>query len=111
MNGVQTFQNLLFKAYTDNAAKVAAEEAARRANERQEIAVSVPFSSPTEWNSIRSRILAAPNVMGVDVSSLSFEGAVVRLVFRSGLESLQENMERVGLRLSQYGENWVIQPL
>jgi hypothetical protein len=36
---------------------------------------------------------------------------VVRLVFRSGLESLQENMERVGLRLSQYGENWVIQPL
>ncbi len=27
MNGVQTFQNLLFKAYTDNAAKVAAEEA------------------------------------------------------------------------------------
>jgi len=111
ITGVQTFQNLLFKAYTENAAKVAAEEAARRANERQEIAVSVPFSSPTEWNSIRSRILAAPNVMGVDVSSLSFEGAVVRLVFRSGLEALQENMERVGLRLSQYGENWVIQPL
>jgi hypothetical protein len=109
--GVQTFQGLLFKAYTENAAKAAAEEDAKRANQRQEIAVSVPFSSPTEWNSIRSRILAAPDVIGVDVASLSFEGAVIRLSFRGGMAALQSNVERVGLKLSQLGENWVIQPL
>lgn len=111
VEGVRTFQTLLYKAYSENAEKAAAAEAARRANERQEIAVSVPFASPTQWNNIRSRILATPDVIGVDVATLSFDGAVIRLVFRGGLPALQENVGHVGLRLSQYGENWVIQPL
>lgn len=106
---VQKFQSLLFDSYKNSAAQQA--EAAAAANRRQTIAVSVPFTSPSEWNAIRSRILTAPFVQGVDLSSLSTEGAVIKLVFTHTLDELQGNMQRVGLNLSQYGETWVIQPL
>lgn len=112
---VQKFQALLVEAYKNSetrAAAAAAEaEAGKDANKTRSISVAVPFTSPTEWNRIRSRILTAPNVVGVDVSSLSGEGAVIKLVFSNSMPTLQDNMQRVGLRLSQYGETWVIQPL
>lgn len=112
---VGKFQSLLVEAYKKAQAKAmaaAAEaEAAKNPNRTQSIAVSVPFSSPTEWNRIRSRILATPNVRGVDVSSLSAEGAVIRLIFANSMPQLQDNLQRLGLGLSQYGQTWVIQPL
>ncbi|MCB1378358.1 MAG: DUF2066 domain-containing protein [Alphaproteobacteria bacterium] len=115
MQAVQTFQAQLVKAYKASADKAAAAAAAadaeKNANRKQAISVSVPFSSPTEWNRIRSRILATPNVVAVDVSTLSIEGAVIRLVFTNSMPRLQDNMEKVGLRLAQYGSTWVIQPL
>jgi hypothetical protein len=105
--GVETFNNLLIKAYS----KYQAQTAADSSSTRQSLDVAVPFSSPSEWNRIRSRILATPNVHAVDVSSLSFEGAVIRLVYSRSLELLQENMLRTGLNLGQYGQTWVIQQL
>ena len=97
---------LLVTKYKDNAAK-----AVTASRVPQSIAVSVPFSSPTEWNRIRSRILSTPYVTGVDVSTLSTDGAVIKLTFTNALEALQSNMGRTGLNLSEVGGSWVIQPL
>ena len=112
---IRKFQSLLEDTYKKRQAQIAAakaaEEEAKNANRTQSLAVAVPFSSPRQWNAIRSRILAAPNVTGVDVSSLSGDGAVIRLNFTRGLPALQDNMQRVGLSLSQLGSTWVIQPM
>ena len=106
----QAFQKVLYKAYQAEAARIAEEKAARN-NTPQSLAVTVPFSSPREWNAIRSRILNTPNVSAVDLSSLDFTGATIRLVYTHSLEELQGNMQRVGLSLTQGGGGWVIQPM
>lgn len=107
---VLAFQKVLYKAYQAQAAKAAEEQAAKN-NTPQSLAVMVPFSSPREWNAIRSRILNTPNVSAVDLSSLDFSGATIRLVYTRSLEELQGNMQRVGLSLTQGGNGWVIQPM
>jgi hypothetical protein len=107
---VAAFQKVLFKAYQAQAAKIAEEKAARD-NTPQSLTVTVPFNSPREWNAIRSRILNTPNVSAVDLSSLDFSGATIRLVYTRGLEELQGNLQRVGLSLTQGGGGWVIQPM
>jgi hypothetical protein len=107
---VQAFQKVLLKAYEAEAAKQAEAKAARD-NTPQSLAVTVPFTSPREWNAIRARILNAPNVSAVDLSSLDFTGATIRLVYTHSLEELQGNMQRVGLNLTQGGSGWVIQPM
>jgi len=104
------FQKVLYKAYQAEATRIAEEKAAR-SNTPQSLAVTVPFNSPREWNAIRSRILNAPNVSAVDLSSLDFEGANIRLVYTHSLEELQGNMQRVGLSLTQGGTGWVIRPM
>lgn len=108
---VEKFQALLFDAYKNNEAKIAAEEAAKRSNTPQAMAVSVPFTSPREWNAIRSRILNTPGVVNVDLSSLSAGGAVIKLVFSKGVDDLQANLQRAGLNLAQSGGGWVIQAM
>ena len=105
------FQKMLVKTYQEEAAKVAAAEAAKNANRPQSLAVSVPFSSPREWNAIRSRILSTPNVNAVDLSSLSADGAVIQLVFTHTLEELQNSMRAAGLNLAQSGSSWIIQSM
>lgn len=108
----QAFQQAILETYKEREAKIAAaEDAAKNANKSQSMAVAVPFSSPREWNAIRSRILTTPNVIGVDLSTLSAEGAVIRLMFTHSVEELQGNMQRVGLNLGQFGATWVIQPI
>ena len=111
-DAVAKFQAMLQETYKAREAKIAAAElSARNANKKQAMAVAVPFSSPREWNAIRSRILTTPNVIGVDLSTLSVEGAVIKLSFSRSLEDLQGNLQRTGLKLSQYGSTWVIQPM
>jgi Uncharacterized protein conserved in bacteria (DUF2066) len=105
------FQTMLVKTYQEESEKLAAAEAAQNANRIQSISVSVPFASPREWNAIRSRILSTPHVNGVDLSSLSADGAVIKLVFSHTLEELQNNMRAAGLNLAQSGSSWVIQSL
>ena len=102
----QRFHAVMIEKYKQNEAAVAQDPGAPLS-----IAVSVPFGSPTEWNGIRSRILATPNVIGVDVSTLSADGAVIQLTYADNLPVLQDNMMRTGLALSQIGQSWVIQPM
>lgn len=105
------FQKLLVKAYQDQEQKLASERATQQANTSQTLSVSVPFTSPREWNAIRSRILTTPNVIGVDLSSLSADGAVIKLSFSRTVEELQGNMQAAGLSLANTGSAWVIQPM
>ncbi|HUR43468.1 MAG TPA: DUF2066 domain-containing protein [Aestuariivirga sp.] len=103
------FHAVMMEKYKAN--ETEAEALAQNPDAPLSIAVAVTFESPTEWNRIRSRILSTPNVIGVDVSTLSAEGAVIRLIYRNNLPSLQDNMLRTGLALSQIGQSWVIQPM
>ena len=73
--------------------------------------MTVPFTSPREWNAIRSRILTTPNVSAVDLSTLYADGAVIRLVFTRTVEELQGNMQAAGLNLTNTGSAWIIQPM
>ena len=102
---VAAFQGMVIKRYRE----VAAEQAALSANTAQSLDVTVPFTSPREWNAIRSRILSTPNVRGVDLSSLGAEDAVIRIEFTGTVEELQFNMQAAGLNLATSGSVWVIQ--
>ena len=104
---VAAFQAMLVKTYRE----VAEEIAAKSANTIQSIAVTVPFTSPREWNAIRSRILTTPNVTAVDLSTLNVDGAVIRLVFTRTVEELQMNMQAAGLNLANSGSVWIIQQM
>ncbi len=109
---IKRFAGAMNTKYKQDVAKADAEaDSLATARKRSAVSVAVPFSSPTEWNRIRSRILAAPNVVGVDVASLSGDGAVVKLLFTNTVERLQNSMQSAGLSLSQIGGTWVIQPL
>ena len=106
---VAAFQGMVIKSYREVSAKLAQEEAARSANTAQSLDVTVPFTSPREWNAIRSRILSTPNVRGVDLSSLGADGAVIRIEFTNTVEELQVNMQAAGLNLAASGSVWIIQ--
>jgi hypothetical protein len=100
-----------FKSDKDRlAAQAQAQQDDLAANASHSIPVSVPFTSPSEWNGIRSRILATPGVIGVDVSTLAGNGAVVRLMYVGDLEVTQSSMQAAGLQMTQIGGTWVIQP-
>lgn len=103
----RAFQAMMIKTYREMAAEVAE----RSANTTQSLAVTVPFTSPREWNAIRSRILSTPNVSAVDLSTLNVDGAVIRLVFTRTVEELQGNMQAAGLNLSNNGSAWFIQQM
>jgi hypothetical protein len=103
------FDGAMTAKYKQNVAK--ASQTAAVANKPHALTVAVPFSSPTEWNGIRSRILATPKVLGVDVSSLSIDGATIKLIVSAADEELRSNLRSAGLSLSQVGGTWVIQPL
>jgi len=99
------FHGVMVEKYRSNSVK-----ADSRSN-RQSLSVAVPFSRPSEWSRLRSRILATPGVVGLDVSSLGGDGAVVKLVVTGEIESLEDKFRSIGLLLSRAGGAWVIQPL
>jgi hypothetical protein len=109
---VTRFHALMVEKYQKDQAKLAAakaeEESARLGP--KSVPVAVPFSSPSQWNGIRARILAAPMVRGVDVSSLGADGAVIQLLYKGQIESLPASFASAGLQFSQVGGTWVIQP-
>lgn len=76
----------------------------------QSFAVSVPFSSVSEWNNIRIELLTTPGVTGVDVSSIADNGAVVQLSYVGAFPALQNALKSARLNLSLYGGQWVLQP-
>jgi len=76
----------------------------------QSFAVSVPFSSVAEWNNIRIELLTTPGVTGVDVSSISDNGAIVQLSYTGAFPALQNALRSARLNLGLYSGQWVLQP-
>ena len=111
---VERLQALLVEQYRKGemeAAVEALDPAEAVSGPAQSLPVAVPFDSPSQWNAIRSRILATANVTGVDVASLDASGAVIRLTFTDTIQTLEANMQNSGLILTRMAGTWVIQPM
>ena len=89
--------------------KTRAQQVSADASVSHSIPVTVPFTSPSEWNAVRSRILSSPGIIGVDVSTLAADGAVIRLMYVGDWQMVQTSMQGTGLQMSQIGGKWVIQ--
>jgi hypothetical protein len=115
------------RTYTADGVAAAAEQAARefhsamladwrtsrptvRPTAVQSIRVAVPVASLEQWNDLRARLVDTPGVSGVDLSSLSARGAVVRLNYSVPFPDLQAELADRRLDLALRGETWVIQP-
>lgn len=105
----QRFHSLMIDKFHADQAKIAAKSA--NPNAPQSVAVAIPFTSPTEWNGLRARILSTPGVMGVDVTSLDGQGASAKLVYSGNLQDMQSSFQATGLQLERSGGSWVIQPI
>ena len=90
--------------------RVAQQRAARTpALAATRISVTVPFRGLREWQSLQARIRTTPGVSGLDVSTLSGNGAVVNLSSPLALEQLQAALRQSRLYLSQAGGRWILQ--
>jgi hypothetical protein len=111
------FDEVMLEKWRSVKIKMAAEARARAEAEQQaahasaSLAVAVPFSGIHQWNGIRARLLSTPGVIGVDVSTIAQNGAVIRLAFLDTVETLQAALSGSGLRLVRAGGTWVLQPL
>ena len=105
----QRFQSLMIEKFRSDQAKVAAKSV--NPNAPQSVAVAIPFTSPTEWNGIRARILSTPGVMGVDVTSLDGQGAAAKLVYSGNLQDMQSSFQATGLQMQRSGGSWIIEPI
>lgn len=105
----QRFHTLMIEKFRNDQAKIAAKSA--NPNAPQSIAVAIPFTSPTQWNGLRARILSTPGVMGVDVTSLDAEGASARLVYSGDLQDMQSSFQASGLEMLRTAGTWIIQPI
>jgi hypothetical protein len=111
------FDEVMLEKWRSVKIKMAAEARARAEAERQathssaSLAVAVPFSGIHQWNGIRARLLATPGVIGVDVSTIAQNGAVIQIAYLDSVETLQSALSGSGLRLVRAGGTWVLQPL
>lgn len=104
----QRFQRLMEEKFRSDQAKIAAQNAS---STPQAVAVNIPFAGPSEWNGLRARILSAPGVVGIDVTSLDGKGAAANLRYSGALDELQQSFQAAGLQFSHDGTNWVISPI
>lgn len=99
------FHEVMLDKFKSGAAKAAAEQSASKAkeenNKRKTVSVSVPFAGPSQWNGLRSRLLSTPGILGLDVSSLAGDGAVVSLTYTGTLDEVEASLQASGLRLSR----------
>lgn len=105
----QRFHSLMIDKFHADQAKVAAKQV--NPNAPQAVVVAIPFTSPTEWNGLRARILSTPGVLGVDVTSLDGQGAAAKLVYSGNLQDMQSSFQATGLQMQRSGGSWIIQPI
>jgi hypothetical protein len=111
------FDEVMLEKWRSVQIKMAAEARARAEAQQQansassSMAVAVPFAGIHQWNGIRARLLATPGVIGVDVSTIADNGAVIQLAFLDSVQVLQSALSGSGLRLIQSRGTWVLQPL
>ena len=102
----QRFQNLITDKFRSDQAKLTGATGGS-----QQMAVAVPFAGPSEWNGLRARILSAPGVVGLDVTSLDAGGAAATLDYNGAVDDLNNAFKAVGLKLLRNGASSTISPL
>jgi Uncharacterized protein conserved in bacteria (DUF2066) len=102
----QRFQTLITDKFRSDQAKLTGSPGGP-----QQMAVAVPFAGPSEWNGLRARILSAPGVVGLDVTSLDAGGAAATLDYNGGVDDLNNAFKAVGLKLLRNGASSTISPL
>ena len=102
----QRFQTLITEKFRSDQAKLTGATGGP-----QQMAVSVPFAGPSEWNGLRARILSAPGVVGLDVTSLDAGGAAATLDYNGAVDDLNNAFKAVGLKLVRNGPSWTISPV
>ncbi len=105
----QRFQQLMVDKFRSDQAKLASAKAASAGF--QSVSVTIPFGGPSEWNGLRARILSAPGVIGIDVTSLDAQGAAASLRYSGAIDDLLLAFQSAGLRFSHAGASWVIAPI
>jgi len=103
----QRFQLLITDKFRSDQANMASAAAGRA----ETLPVTVPFSGPSQWNGLRSRILSTPGVVGLDVTSLEAGGASAQLSYNGAMEDLATSFQAVGLKLENNGASWSVVPL
>ncbi len=103
----QRFQQLITDKFHSDQAKLASASAASALT----LPVVIPFSGPSQWNGLRSRILSTPGVVGLDVTSLEAGGASAQLSYNGAVEDLTSSFQAVGLKLDHAGASWTVVPL
>jgi len=103
----QRFQQLITDKFRSDQARAGMKAVAGP----QALAVIIPFAGPSEWNGLRSRILAAPGVVGLDVTSLDGQGAAARLLYSGNVDDLGSSLQATGLKLTHNGAAWLVVPL
>jgi hypothetical protein len=68
------------------------------------------FSTLEQWNQLRAQLVATPGVAGVDLSTLSGQGAIVQLNYSVPFADLQARLAERRLDLALRGDIWVLQP-
>ena len=71
--------------------------------------VAVPFSNPSEFSVTRSRLMATPGVAGVDISTISGRGAIIKLSYNVPFQQLQAALQTQRMTLRLHGSSWVLQ--
>jgi hypothetical protein len=104
----QRFHSVMVEKFKSGKTQVAEQKKSTEPSGRKTISVRVPFGGPSEWNGLRSRILATPGVTALDVASLGADGAVVTLSFVGEPDEMQTSMQASGLNLSRAGGGWLI---
>ena len=110
----QRFHGVMVDKFKSGATKATAEQEAAKAKQenskRKTVSVSVPFAGPSQWNGLRSRLLSTPGVLGLDVSSLAADGAVVSLTYAGNIDEIESSLQASGLRMSRVGDALVVEP-
>lgn len=103
----QRFQQLITDKFRSDQAKLTSASGSAA----EVLPVTVPFSGPSQWNGLRSRILSTPGVVGLDVTSLEAGGAAAQLSYNGAVEDLEVSFQAVGLKLVNTGAAWTVVPL
>jgi Uncharacterized protein conserved in bacteria (DUF2066) len=106
----QRFHQVMLDKFKSDQAKVVAANAEKQASAGpQAVTITIAFDSPTQWNGLRSKVLAAPGVVALNLSSLDVGGAAAKLTYSGVIDDMVGNFAAVGLQFSHDSGAWVVQ--
>ncbi len=68
------------------------------------------FSSPAQWDQIRTQLLDTPGIDSLNILSVSDHDANITLKFTGGIRGLANTLGARGLRFANTETGWVLRP-